>query len=207
MIEVVQTKSLLPAIKWNGNFICSSIDPMLEAQKWVDKNKTRIIRQKQVIVLGVGCGHHLVALQKNFPGLHILAVDVQNEFIQFAQREHALELSNVVFVNAHTANSFKSNPRLLSALNSRYAVLVFAPAHQKASALYMEFEELLLGRTDAGANFLCQVRKELSSLLTGRHVKVASDSLISIKTLDGAIVQETNENMVLKIKILKEMIN
>ncbi len=207
MVERVQTKKKQVALKCNGKFICSSVDPLAEASKWVEKYKSQIIRHKQAVVLGVGCGYHLVALQKQFVGLNIIAIDTNHEFIKFCESEHALDLSNVTFLEIHNADQLNESRRLGKVLQNRYAILRFVPATQVDEKIYSKMTELLTGRTAEAAVFLSHIRKELSAILKLSSEAVLGNELISIKTLAGVANADTvDAAALLKIKILKEMI-
>lgn len=206
MLERISAKNKCAVIKWNGKYICSSVDPVKEAGDWVKKQQMRLSRQKNIIVLGAGCGYHLTALQKAFPSIKILAIDVFSELIEFCKKEHALDLSDVAFECISSIESLVANKKIYNFLKSRYAVLKFSPAVSVHAELYDKIEVMLLGRTVESAEFLGRIRPEFQPLLKSRSGMQESRYLFSIKTLDESLNKESSEDLVYKVKILKELI-
>src|ERR1700741_2348478 len=95
MIERLKSKKGHVIAKFNGRFVCSSVDPVKEAEDWVTKLGRSVHDIKTIIVMGVGCGYHLAQLRRAVPGTVILALDFHSELFAFSEATHSLEWANV----------------------------------------------------------------------------------------------------------------
>ncbi|OFZ17856.1 MAG: hypothetical protein A2Z20_05760 [Bdellovibrionales bacterium RBG_16_40_8] len=198
MIERSQSRNKKNILTRNGHLLCSQIDPMREAQRWVDKHRERLSSQKRAIILGVGCGYHLVALEKMLPALDILAIDTEIEPIDFTCREHSLDLMNTKMILINNSCEFKENQKIQNVVKTRYDVLKFAPAtamNEKTYALYLNY---LVGRTEEGLQFLLSHRPNLKNALNYELLSSVGNDLISIKTIEAAAIhkEQSRENLI-----------
>ncbi|MFN7729684.1 MAG: hypothetical protein ACK5P7_11055 [Bdellovibrio sp.] len=58
----------------DGRALCSSRDPLSEAQKWADSLRLTG-RETEIGIVGVGAGQHLLEVRKRLPGARLLIFD------------------------------------------------------------------------------------------------------------------------------------
>lgn len=207
MIVKLKSKNEKNIATVNGKLLCSSIDPLKEAQSWVKKNAQKINTQNQIFVLGAGCGYHLVALTQNHPGLNIIVIERKEELIDFCKSEHGLDLADVQFVNEVDLQHLKVNSIVKKTLKKKYAVLTFYPACSHNLDYFNAAEELLLGRVDEGLQFILSQRDDLKFISQNKKIKVASNELISIKTLMQMANSNEHKEEIVVLKALRELVN
>jgi methylase of polypeptide subunit release factors len=212
-----RSKSGLPLIKFGERYLCSSVDPMKEAVAWVEKHKDFLVGLNDVMVLGVGCGYHLLALLTRFAGINIIAIDNTIKHIEFVKREHSIAVSNVEFLCVDSLFEATQNIHVHNMVNKPYAVLKFSPAIITFPQLFYDLEALLLARSEQGLDFVIKCRPDLKNLFIADGVRGVAKSLLSIKDLDARLqkLRNSDENIdykqirenYLTIKILRELIS
>jgi hypothetical protein len=207
MIERMSTKKGETALKWNGRWICSSIDASREGEQWLEKNSKKLCGHDHVFVLGVGCASHLAVLRKAYPQMKIVAIDTNAEFIEFARADKSIDLAEIQFIHAEDKKSFKNSSVLKKILPKEYAVVKFAPALITNENLYAEIESLLLAREEEGFQFILNLRPDLKETLSHEPVREVSNHLISIKTLEKMLNPNSESQQHLLLRALRELVN
>jgi len=208
MIERLLTSSGKTVLLYEGRRVCS-LEPEREATSWVQRNSLRLRGVQNVIVLGVGCGYHLVALRKYLPEATILAIETKSDFLEFTRGESSLDLSDVMFLHARGATDLRKNCVLRDLLKDNYTVLKFVPAQIGDEVLYREMEDLLLARNIEGLRYVLSLRSDLCRSLEVDSEKNWIDplgELFSIKTLEKMLSQQADGEVRLILKSLREMV-
>ncbi|MEQ1664822.1 MAG: class I SAM-dependent methyltransferase, partial [Bdellovibrionales bacterium] len=159
-----KSKSGLPLIKFGERYLCSSVNPMKEAAAWIEKHKDFFVGVNDVMVLGVGCGYHILALLKQFVGINIIAIDNTKEHIEFVKSEHSIAVSNVEFLCIKTSLEATQNIDIQNMVSRPYAVLKFSPAIITSPEFYFDLEVFLLARTEQGLDFIIKCRPDFKNL-------------------------------------------
>jgi Glycosyltransferase Maf N-terminal domain len=207
VIERSLSRSQHTVLKINGNYVCSSVDPLSEAKKWVQKNNSKIQSVDTVIVLGVGCGYHIAALAKAHLQKKIIAIDIRSEFIDFAKSENSLDLIDVQFVSANSTAQLKTSTVIKKAIATSYTVLHFAAAKGAEKEKYNDIENFLLSRTEEGLQFILSERKDLGQIFQTQSMRGTVADLISIKTLEKLMRPEIEHDEKLIFQTLRELVN
>jgi hypothetical protein len=207
MLEQVKTKKNQPALKWQGRWLSSSVDAASEATKWMGQQALNAEDAFPIVVLGVGSGYHLVALVKDFPGRQVIAVDISQPIIDSTRAQHGLVLANVKFVCAKNTNDLYSSLVLQHAVSGPYSLLLYSPATVPDPALYTEMQMYLVGRSEAGLQFLFHVREHLAHDLSANTIHTAAQEAISIKTLVGRIAKKCSPDTKLIFLALRELVD
>src|SRR6516162_293586 len=100
-IEFSMAKNSELTFTVDGRHLCSSINPSKEAKSWVVHHEKYWKNCETVIVVGLGCGYHVRALQiAGCP--HVIAVEPSKGVISAALRVHPLDLqeSNLVHLDS-----------------------------------------------------------------------------------------------------------
>ena len=206
MLERAKSKSGQNILMCHGRLLCSQIDPVREANQWVEKNHGQLRGQKQVVVLGVGCGYHLVSLEKIYPEVEITAIDVDSEFIEFTRKEHSLLLPRTKLITINNSDKFKKNPFVLNLIQTHYAILKFAPSIVFHEKIYSDFFDLLIGRSEVGLQFILSNRQDLAKIISTTQIRLVTNELISIKTLSPCVFHECNKVESLVFSALRELV-
>lgn len=82
MIEWMLNDQSFTWARRDGRALCSSRDPITEAQKWADSLKLTG-REREIAIVGVGSAQHLLELRKRLPTTRLLIFD-SNEIDFFA---------------------------------------------------------------------------------------------------------------------------
>lgn len=207
MIERATSKSQKPCLKFSGRYVCSSVDPENEARLWVEKNAMKIKDHRCAIILGVGCGYHLIELHKKFPGLRVLAIDFRREFVDFVKAEHIFSIVDATLLALSDLKDAIESPAVRKAVQQNYVILKFNPAIVHHQSEYEQLEKLLLAREDAGFRFVVEQREEFKKILNAMETWAPPKGLISIKTLDAIIRPSDEVRSTLIIKALRELVN
>lgn len=206
MMIRLQSKKLEPILSYSGKLMASSVDASKEARAWVERHNGQLDKVKNVIVLGVGCGYHLVALQEKHPEIKIVAIDFIQELIDFASTQHSLALADVKFVCAKSHEDLGKSRAINDAVKDFYTVLSFSPAQISNEIFYRTAQEFLLARTLNGFKFLLLNRPEIRHQFNVAGLVEHSDRLLSIKTLDEYCGPDEQGKAKLLIKALRELV-
>ncbi|NQZ00587.1 MAG: hypothetical protein HRT45_07960 [Bdellovibrionales bacterium] len=191
---------------WNGRHICSSRDPIKEAQAWVDGFDYNFDSVSQAVVLGLGAGFHVVELQNRFPHLTVHVIECQSEFICPALNLHDQAFRAEVLLT-ETVSIFKAQSRLKSILSAPYLVLRYAPVCNLNRETFGEIGNLLTGRTIEALKFQVQKRQGLLGKFQFESlVGDANGSLLSIKDLDRAMSPQSNHQEFHLVRALRELV-
>ena len=210
MIERLQSRNRKNIVKYQGRLLASSVDPVREANNWVQKHLPRIIKNTHIIVLGAGCGYHLVALKTAHPSAKILCIESEGDLIAFCQAEHSLDLAEAQFICEKTKENLKRNSRLQKFIHHPYIILKAGSATTSEGNFFIEAEELLLGRTQESFDFIVAHRSDLNELFklesSARNASVTG-ALISIKGIEALVSNMTETTASMIFRALRELVN
>lgn len=206
MLIRLQSKKSEPILSYNGKLLASSVDAQKEASAWVERNGAQLSQVKNVIVLGVGCGYHLSALQLKRPEIKIVAVDLVEELISFTRSQHSIELANVKFICAKSIDELMSSKEICMAVRDFYTVLSFSPAQISSETVYQGYREFLSARNINGFQFVLKNRVEMQQQFDFPKIHAHSGELLSIKTLMQYCHPSQNTQAGLLIKTLREFV-
>ncbi len=208
MIERCKAKSGQSIVKYSGRYICSSVNPQSEAAEWVEKRTAQVAGMNSVIVVGVGCGYHIAALRRRFTSLNIVAVDTDQELIDFTRDQLNLETVDVKFVKFDSTETLTSDANVQAALGGSYIVLRFAPSTCYSAEEFNLIECTLLARNRQGFDAVLACRKRIGELVRAGNGSIVTDSkyLISIKNLyESLSAADAPEGLL--VRALKELVN
>lgn len=198
MLEYLNAKSGHSICKFRGRQMGSRVDPVREAQMWVQSIESKIADCSQLIVLGMGCGYHLIELRRLYRGASILAIDGFREMVEFNQKLHSVLLADVDLVLAQNSEDLSESCRVQKALRGPYKVLEHGPSLQLDPLLYKDLKETLLGRNTRGAELLARVRPDFALCVEQTKLKEAldrsEDDLIHIKMIHESLEVLNSQN-------------
>lgn len=207
MIEIVQSKDQQYALKWLGKWICSSIAPLKEAADWVTAHTSQFNNIESVLVLGLGCAHHIVELKKSNPALRILVIEAYPEIIKASLKQYPLDIFESDVVCIDNENGVFDSERVRSFLSRPYTVLKFGPATSTNPAFYGKIEQHLSARTEFGFKMITSLRRDLAEHLGLDQLRLVGDEMISIKTIEQLTAGQSLNHWVHVARALREIVN
>ncbi len=198
-IERQLSKSGAMIIKENDVALCSTYDPLEEATAWVERANLKNI--EQVVVLGLGAGHHIEELLKQNPKIKITVIDVRSELFDFFEKNYSLTADRVKLFNLREGIDF--DDRIYSFLEKfQPTILCFKPAwknHEKY------FSDLFASFTFRNLKMIERSLKEEMNNNVFDFSKLESErSLIHLKNLHESLKDFTDDTA-LKISVLREL--
>ena len=171
------SKKSLPILKFDNKLICSQVDPVREAQKWLSHQE--IGNVKSLIVLGVGSGYHLKELCHANPQRNILAIDLHREPLEFFKKEHG-SYSQLRFYHYRNLTELSLRSHVIEVLKDSYKVLTFHPVVLHEVDSYQLISDFLLGRSEQGFINICRIRKEF-----GHFVNLNNEKRPTLRSIDS----------------------
>ena len=203
-----------PILKVEGLSIVSSFDPMKEAQRWAEGAVREIGDRQNVVVLGAGCGYHLIALRARLPWINLLTIEASDEIASFAREQLA---ANEAFETAQYGEILvASRPIELTEslilrdfMVNRYAVVT----HPGQALLRQDWTQsmatFLTGRDPLSFLLQLRMRPELYALFTEEKIAQIQSlagpiSIATIRSLFSAQAQSSRERRIWRV--LEELI-
>ncbi|RME14218.1 MAG: hypothetical protein D6797_09350 [Bdellovibrio sp.] len=174
MLEIRKSRNGQTVALWDGRHLCSSIDPLAEAQKWCQGYQKKIERGGALVVLGLGCGYHVEELLKE--NHLIIVIEKQEKLIDlFSQR---CTSASLYLLSGKVEELFKEEV-LISVLRGHYQVLDHDPSQITDLLFYKKVRRLLLGRRVEEAKAILKRRKDVRPIQIQEDL--SSDHLVSFK--------------------------
>ncbi len=208
MIERVKAKDGQTILKLNGRQICTSLNPLREARDWVKKNSRRFAEMKTVIVIGVGCGFHLAEIRRRFENTKIVALDFNQELIDFSAETHGLDLVGAELIKVGSVTEVAKNSTIRAAIAGSYAVVRFMPCTNQQLEQYNELECTMLGRNILGFKMVVGARARMGEIFNPKvnMAAITSNPTVTIKSLFESLgPNETSESLM--VRALRELVN
>jgi hypothetical protein len=145
MLEWERNRSGTQIPKWNGNLLASRVDPVREAKQWVERLRPSMHGLSSAFILGVGGGFHVAELAREFPRVHIVAIDFVKELIENLQTNSG-GLANVCPVYLENPNEIFSRAAIVDALRASFIVAKHPASSRCFQNQIRDLERNLLGR-------------------------------------------------------------
>lgn len=177
-------------LKMDGRAIVSTFDPAKEARSWAEKAIVEIGDRDSVIILGAGCGYHIIALRELKPSLNILTIEASEEIAAFARESFARagDIDTRYFgeiVVGASALSLTENLLLRDFMGQRYAVVTHPGLAAVRAEWTREMATFLTGRDYLSFLLQVRMRPELHALFDEEKIAQlkAHNGPISILTI------------------------
>ncbi len=183
----------------NGEALCSTYDPLEEAAAWVQRANLKNI--EQVVVLGLGSGHHIDELLKQNPQIKITVIDVRSELFDIFEQNYPLTADRIKLFNLHEGTEF--DDRIYNFLEKfQPTILCFKPAwknHEKY------FSDLFASFTFRNLKMIERSFKEEMENDVFDFSKLGSErNLIHLKNIHESL-KDFSDDTALKISVLREL--
>lgn len=203
-----------PILKWQGRSIVSSFDPMKEARSWAEKAVQEIGDRETAIVLGAGCGYHIIALRELRSSLHLLTIEASSEIADFARER--LSANNEIDPRIYGEILVADKPVELTeslilrdVMSNRYAVVAQPSLAQMRPGWTQEMSKFLTGRDPLSFLLQLRMRPELHALFDDKKIaqiqaQTAPISILTIRSLFSAGAHGSRERRIWRV--LEELI-
>jgi hypothetical protein len=186
----------------NGRHLCSSFNPTREAHQWATFHQPQWKDCEAIVVLGVGCGYHIRALQ-SLSKAQVVALDSNPSIVAAALRVHPLDLKDSDTIAVEEVSS-SILPALEQATRKPYSVLIHEPSAFARPEWFSSTKDFLLGRNPKGLQWLFKTR----GLSAPRLSDFEGECGVSLKTLDTLWTRQVlgQENLSPLMQALRELI-
>lgn len=203
-----------PIFKVDGRSIVSSFDPVKEARAWAEAAVKEIGDRDTVIVLGAGCGYHIIALRDLRPSLNILTIEASDEIAAFARERFGAndEVDPRTYgeiLVAMRPMELTESLILRDFMANRYAVVTHAGQAQLRQEWTQEMAKFLTGRDSLSFLLQLRMRPELHALFDEEKIaqlqtQMGPISILTIRSLFSAQAQSSRERRLWRV--LEELI-
>ncbi|MBU3106212.1 motility associated factor glycosyltransferase family protein [Clostridium gasigenes] len=127
MIEIIETKTPYPTIKYNNLYLHSKYDPINEAVKIIEPYK-ELLKEDIILIYGIGLGYHIEeALKKSNYNSEIIIFELNEELINICEQYNPLIFKNkrVKIVSAKEKKFYEIFAKYLSLVND---IIIHGPS-------------------------------------------------------------------------------
>lgn len=161
MLEWVESRTSHMIPKQDGTLLCSSIDPVSEAKKWVLRQEGDLKPYDVFFVLGLAGGFHVAQLAQSFPNAEIVVVEPSKNLEKELLSRRGPIAENVTIVSGLSIEGVKQNVYVRSGLKSIYRVLAYPTSCRINKDYFEQIESLLLGRDKSSFLYHLEGRSHL----------------------------------------------
>ncbi|MCB0411256.1 MAG: hypothetical protein KDD22_01945 [Bdellovibrionales bacterium] len=213
MLEIVNSQQGTPVVCWQGLALASMKNPVRAAEHWVIQNTSAVKNCDTVIILGLGCGYHVVEFLKVFPEKSVVVLEHTKELVDYCGRQFPMELAAVNVIQCSNVSHLITMARIEAALKKSYCVIEHVPSCVVHRQFYIDIACLLRGREPNGIREHLALRERYRHLFNESDIvrdlpnAVEANELISIHHLDRWM--KPNEKWTqggLMLQVLKELV-
>ena len=156
MVKWLKSKSGHSVPTLNGINLCSIVNPVQEAQKWAESNRSMIQDFEYIFVLGAAGGFHIEAIQKINPKAIVTVIEKEEK----TEKKFEFSFNHLVSVlTSPTIEDIKNYEAFLSIFEqSSYCVLVHEPSVNQHKKYYQMIREFILGRSKEGMLYISNIK-------------------------------------------------
>lgn len=182
MIEWITSRRGVKVPLSQGVALCSTVDPITEAEKWVKANETLCVGVEKIFVLGLGAGYHILKLASQYGDKQIYVVESEEDLIlSFTDIEIP---KNVTIFRA--GDFYEAASAGADFTKGKLVVLRHAASFRLECETYTLIEAQLLGRLAKQIDLQLKFRPELNEIMKQVALE-KTDALISVKDVANTI--------------------
>jgi hypothetical protein len=186
LISIETARSGHQILKKSGRLLASSYHPLKEAATWAEAVMAGLGSSENVIVLGVGCGYHVVELARRLPTGRVLAIESDAGLFEQA-KTLCPELGNFVSTGAIAMaakwTELPGSEEFRDFACGAFRIARHLPSCEIDKEFYDGAERLLQARDRLSLLLQLKMRPELLALIDPDAVAKIGDGPISIKTM------------------------
>ncbi len=199
MIETQVSKTGALIVKEKESALCSTYDPLQEASAWVQR--VMPARMEQVLILGLGAGHHVEEILKQAPETRISVLDHRPQLIEIFESHRPLISDRVQFFCIHQGDEM--DDRIFNFVEDvQPTILCFRPAWKNHESF---FADLFASLTFRNLQMIERsLKREIQNNVFDISRLSAEKNLLHLKNLYESLQDFDNEEA-LKISVLREL--
>ncbi|MCB9024991.1 MAG: hypothetical protein H6625_01630 [Bdellovibrionaceae bacterium] len=182
MLKVLKSKNHSSIFTWDDKYLCSRVNPQKEATDWLKLYKEQINTCKNIIVLGLGCGYHILELTKVFPNKKIIVIETQKAIIDYFVKNNSMESSIINIQWIKNENELLVNSEIKRAVKEFFVVLYCTPIIKIFPSLEV-YKSWLMGRNYESLQWLFGQR-ELTTEFNLVHLGIKNLNQLGPTLLD-----------------------
>lgn len=207
MVQREISKSGVPILTASGRLLCSRVDPMKEAQRWVASHRQVIETVPSILVLGIGSGFHVAELCRQFPGKKILVIESNFDLAASVEDLLGFEMPGVDILTEQKVETVLRSSRLHKAITQVYSILAHAPSMSLDPDFYDEVLKYLIGREKSAFLFQMKLRGEFDQIFDLQKLMTSESTLLSIEDLNKALTNDhRGDPKAMAIQCLREFV-
>jgi hypothetical protein len=175
------------------------VDPEKEARQWVEGSSEAIQVAQVVMVLGLGCGYHVVQLARQYPQKKVVVIEANAVLVRQVQELHGLDLAPVEILVAEDVESLAKLSRFKKSLTKIFLLLEHKASLKYRPDFYQEARDLILGRNRVGLQYHLRLRDEMDAVFEWKKLMNISSQILSIKDLNRALKPDLKDGSVAQI--------
>lgn len=192
MIEWVESRNSMFVPQQNGSLLCSFIDPVNEAKKWVQGLPSNLGEYDVIFVLGLAGGFHVNLLSQSFPEKEIIVIEPVKQLGRELLSRRGPLPTNVTLLLGLDIDGLKKSIFLNSGIKSLYRVVKFPASWRLNENYFRKTESLLLGHEKSALEFHLQGRTRLRDFFSNLNLTPANIHQITILDITRAIQQRAD---------------
>ncbi len=205
MIEILDAVHGGKVIRYQGRLLASRFDPRSEAFAWVESRREFIDSVKNIVVLGLGAGHHVAALVENCAA-RILVLEASDEILEAGSALHDFNKDRVRIERITTARALRASDAVKAAVKESFIVLVHPASNAVNLELYQSCRDQLLGREWGALSWQWKMRNGPDFDANPRIDSKKGEALTIYDLEQTELVQDSEEREKLLFKALRELV-
>lgn len=205
MIESIIAQNGNTILRQNGRLLASRVDPMAEAEAWIQHRLAFLDKVKGVFVLGLGCGYHIQSLLKH-TNARVVVIEQFPEIIELVQTHFDWAQESRLKIQQHSkASQLRGSSAVKEIIRDSFVVLTHPASYSQAATFYQECRAQLTGREWGALTWQWRL-KDLPSLDSAPRLTSSAEPLTIYDLEQTELVQNSNERERLLLKALRELV-
>ncbi len=141
--EVKYSRMGSPVAVVKGVHLHSIYDPAREAENFIDSQVKNLKGKIDVVILGLGFGYHVKALQHYFDSIksdyNIIVIEPNQDVYNYVAEKNLVDFNKVKVINSHSIDELYSNEKLVHFLLQKPAIIAHPASFNHYHAFFKEF--------------------------------------------------------------------
>lgn len=141
--EVKYSRMGSPVAVVKGVHLHSIYDPQREAENFIENQIKNLKGKTDVIILGLGFGYHVKALQNYFASIkteaNIVIIEPNKDVYNYVVEKHLIDLDQVKVIHTNSIDELYSNEKLVHFLLQKPAIIAHPASFNHYHSFFKEF--------------------------------------------------------------------
>jgi hypothetical protein len=183
LIDWVKSEGGQYVPRQEGNLICSKVNPVEEARRWVQSITSDITKDDGIAVMGLGGGFHIRILSEKFPSAKILVFERHSSIVDRLGHEESkhVAVENLRIVGDPSFDALAEDNWISNFVRAPFVVVRHPTSFRLNRAYYKKIEGSLTGRgTQESLVEFLKLRPDLANLVAKVSKNEEPLSILSI---------------------------